>query len=95
MLGHRGGEVAVVAGRQIDGAKCEGHSIGFDRHSRRGLLREGGNRVMVMPAVGQDRGHEPKAHKQKAEGLSHTTSQEKVDNEKKSNKITVQTGGMN
>jgi hypothetical protein len=32
--------------------------------------------VMLVSAVGQDRRHEPEAHEQKAEGLSHTTSQE-------------------
>jgi hypothetical protein len=31
---------------------------------------------MVVPAVGQDRGHEPDADEQHAEGLTHTTSQE-------------------
>jgi hypothetical protein len=32
--------------------------------------------MMVVPAVGQDRGHEPEADEQHAEGLTHTTSQE-------------------
>jgi hypothetical protein len=31
---------------------------------------------MLVPAVGQDRGHEPEAHEENAEGLTHTTSQE-------------------
>jgi hypothetical protein len=40
------------------------------------LLGEGGDGVMVVPPVSQDWGYEPEAHEQKAEGLTHTTSQE-------------------
>jgi hypothetical protein len=40
------------------------------------LIRQGGDGVMVVPAVGKGRGDQTEAREQSQEGGTHTTSQE-------------------